>query len=964
VISWTGGSGATSYTYTVNGNAVIPDVDNGVASNSATFTGLSDNTTYAIIVTATNAGGSVFASSSVTTLLRDPTQPSVITISGITQTGFTANWVSGDATITSYTYTLNGSVVTPSTDNGLTSGTAIFTGLVANTPYELIVTAVNPGGTADSPTANLRTLVDAPTQPTSISFSGTTQAAFTASWSDGVGATYYTYTLNGSVVIPSVDNGVASKSATFTGLAGNTLYALIVTARNAGGSTPSSSSSVTTLVAAPTQPTTITFSDVTQTAFTSTWSAGADATSYTYTLNGSVVTPSTDNGVISKSATFTGLVANTAYALIVIATNAGGSTPSSSSSITTLANLATYTPTNTTTLTLWLDGTDPAGTGTAPASGAAVTTWKDKSSAGVSFSGSATFNSTTKGLTFNGTSNYFSYSSVPLAFTGTVAIVVNMNASTGQWGSLIQLGPDYAGMTLRRNGYNAGFTALNSDNVTRNVCNLPEQMGSLVIYIFTFTGSAAGLTLFAELIGGGTLTTVNGTSPSAINTGNKACYLGTSANLTANFKGEMYEVASYNTVLSTIERQKLEGYLAWKWGLNAQLPSDHPHFSATPLQDSPATVTMGTYTAGAATSTYITVSWTAVTGATSYIVTFYSNTTNSTTGGTVFQTFTGVTALTKNSSNTLITNATTYYYATVASVKSGLSSTHRTSTGTLTVYNTVVAGTKAVTSALINIPLGGSIDPSNGDLYFSNAGNNNITKIAAADNAISTFSSGLPNPGSGSVVYNSDIYICCNLNNTIRKINLTGTPVISTFASGITGPQYITSDGAGSFYVSNNTGIIYKVTSAGTVSTYATAAITGVANILGLAYNTVNGHIYFCNSSSGTTGSFRSIATGTSAATVIDSSLPFPVGVKMSPDNNNVYYSIANGYIIKKYNISTTVKSTIIGSGVTGTTDNIVNTVTQLGNVYDIVPYDNPITNQSILYVLDQGTQLIRKFIL
>ena len=43
--------------------------------------------------------------------------------------------------------------------------------------------------------------------------------------------------------------------------------------------------------------------------------------------------------------------------------------------------------------------------------------------------------------------------------------------------------------------------------------------------------------------------------------------------------GDKYisEVVCCNTKLSTIDRQKLEGYLAWKWGLEADLPADHPH---------------------------------------------------------------------------------------------------------------------------------------------------------------------------------------------------------------------------------------------------------------------------------------------------------------------------------------------------------------------------------------------------
>jgi len=42
------------------------------------------------------------------------------------------------------------------------------------------------------------------------------------------------------------------------------------------------------------------------------------------------------------------------------------------------------------------------------------------------------------------------------------------------------------------------------------------------------------------------------------------------------------EIVLYNVVLSTTNIQKIEGYLAWKWGLQANLPSNHPHKSAPP----------------------------------------------------------------------------------------------------------------------------------------------------------------------------------------------------------------------------------------------------------------------------------------------------------------------------------------------------------------------------------------------
>ena len=48
------------------------------------------------------------------------------------------------------------------------------------------------------------------------------------------------------------------------------------------------------------------------------------------------------------------------------------------------------------------------------------------------------------------------------------------------------------------------------------------------------------------------------------------------------------EVIVCNTDLSTEDRQKLEGYLAWKWGLTANLPADHPYKSAPPTTSAPA----------------------------------------------------------------------------------------------------------------------------------------------------------------------------------------------------------------------------------------------------------------------------------------------------------------------------------------------------------------------------------------
>jgi hypothetical protein len=50
-----------------------------------------------------------------------------------------------------------------------------------------------------------------------------------------------------------------------------------------------------------------------------------------------------------------------------------------------------------------------------------------------------------------------------------------------------------------------------------------------------------------------------------------------------NLHGEIAEVIIYNSELNQVNRQLIEGYLANKWGLNQQLPSNHPYFTYRPL---------------------------------------------------------------------------------------------------------------------------------------------------------------------------------------------------------------------------------------------------------------------------------------------------------------------------------------------------------------------------------------------
>jgi hypothetical protein len=52
---------------------------------------------------------------------------------------------------------------------------------------------------------------------------------------------------------------------------------------------------------------------------------------------------------------------------------------------------------------------------------------------------------------------------------------------------------------------------------------------------------------------------------------------------TRSFLGDYAEFMYLSSVPSAGDRQKIEGYLAHKWGIQASLPSDHPYKSAPPI---------------------------------------------------------------------------------------------------------------------------------------------------------------------------------------------------------------------------------------------------------------------------------------------------------------------------------------------------------------------------------------------
>ena len=86
-------------------------------------------------------------------------------------------------------------------------------------------------------------------------------------------------------------------------------------------------------------------------------------------------------------------------------------------------------------------------------------------------------------------------------------------------------------------------------------------------YQLIINGSTNAATAFA-----GTGTTTSDTS---------LIYVG-STSFNEPFYGYVAEYIIYNSVITILQREQVEGYLAWKWGLQANLPANHPYKAAAP----------------------------------------------------------------------------------------------------------------------------------------------------------------------------------------------------------------------------------------------------------------------------------------------------------------------------------------------------------------------------------------------
>ncbi len=227
-----------------------------------------------------------------------------------------------------------------------------------------------------------------------------------------------------------------------------------------------------------------------------------------------------------------------------------------------------WQPSNIAGLQVWLDGLD---TSTMTFSGATVLTWKSKGSATITASsvGAGQIQYQTyqnrKSLYFNGTNTKMtteSISSYGASATTWISASVNLNPSTGDASVVIATTNSPERAIRYTNGEWQIYTFNNgvlrgTRNKVSGVRGFIDTAPSCITYVngVDVTSTSQAVTYEA----GANQTFVLGQW--------NVAYL----------NGYIQEICIFDSALSLKQYQQVEGYLAWKWGFQGDLPSTHPY---------------------------------------------------------------------------------------------------------------------------------------------------------------------------------------------------------------------------------------------------------------------------------------------------------------------------------------------------------------------------------------------------
>ena len=236
---------------------------------------------------------------------------------------------------------------------------------------------------------------------------------------------------------------------------------------------------------------------------------------------------------------------------------------------------------------LWLDAAD---TSTTIVSGANIRQWNDKSGSGFNAVSPTGSNPTLRSsglnglntIIFNGTSQFFQLSSANMLDFNVndfaIFAVAQMNLNNNVQTIISKNSPSRPQWRLNMEN-NLIQSAIFDISVGGSVSSGSPSAGWNILSGMTYRNSGNLLVINGTprpaggVMGGSLTNSVNATIGVSLAFGS----------YTRFWAADMAEILVFNASLTVFQRQQVEGYLAWKWGLQTSLPASHPFRNAPPV---------------------------------------------------------------------------------------------------------------------------------------------------------------------------------------------------------------------------------------------------------------------------------------------------------------------------------------------------------------------------------------------
>lgn len=335
---------------------------------------------------------------------------------------------------------------------------------------------------------------------------------------------------------------------------------------------------------------------------------GSPITNYSYSTDGVVFTELSPADTASPL-TISGLTNGTVYTIYIKAINSVGSS-AASDAITASPIPSSFDPSSIAGLNVWLDAQN---IDKVILTGEQVSAWNDSSSGANNFTAAGGVINYSQPSSINNRPAINFVDATPTS-TYLVKSGFNITPSSNQLTLFIVLsqtglGTGNSEIFYTKDNYSY-FDLFNNTN--------PSQSGNLALDarsslerdtgqdIITSPAINVIISVVLSTTNGsvylnGTVTSINNTAITGLSLDGVHDW----AISSGAFKGFVGEVITYPSALTTTNREKVEGYLAWKWGLQSQLPDTNPWKNTPPTGDTAPGAPTLVYILGGDTVAYV-----------------------------------------------------------------------------------------------------------------------------------------------------------------------------------------------------------------------------------------------------------------------------------------------------------------------------------------------------------------------